>query len=126
MNEPFRNGEQSVLSEVLRQTAYRRSEEGWFAPQVFTRASEFLETTGSEMPFFLTVDCYDPHAPWDPPDRYVGMYDEGYEGPEPFAPVDGATDYLSGRQIRRMRALYSGEVTMTDRWLGRFLDKMEG
>ena len=53
------------------------------------------------------------------------MYDEGYEGPEPFAPVDGATDYLTGRQIQRMEALYSGEVTMTDRWLGRFLDKME-
>jgi arylsulfatase A-like enzyme len=53
------------------------------------------------------------------------MYDEGYDAPEPFAPVDGGSEYLSGRQIQRMRALYSGEVTMTDRWLGRFLDKME-
>src|ERR687883_1730113 len=106
-------------------TAYRRSEEDWFAPQVFTRASEFLGATTSERPFFLTVDCYDPHAPWDPPDKYVDMYDEGYDGPEPFAPVDGGSEYLSGRQIRRMRALYSGEVTMTDRWLGRFLDRME-
>ncbi|HEX6709186.1 MAG TPA: sulfatase [Rubrobacter sp.] len=106
-------------------TAYRRSEEDWFAPQVFTRASEFLETTGSGSPFFLTVDCYDPHAPWDPPEQYVNMYDEGYEGPEPFAPVDGPDDYLSERQIQRMAALYSGEVTMMDRWLGHFLDKMD-
>src|SRR5215218_814723 len=106
-------------------TAYRRSEEDWFAPQVFTRASEFLETTRSDRPFFLTVDCYDPHAPWDPPERYADMYDGGYDGPEPFAPVDGSSYYLSGRQIRRMSALYSGEVTMMDRWLGRFLDKME-
>jgi arylsulfatase A-like enzyme len=106
-------------------TAYRRSEEDWFAPQVFTRASEFLETTRSDRPFFLTVDCYDPHAPWDPPERYANMYDDGYEGPEPFAPVDGSSDYLNERQIRRMSALYSGEVTMMDRWLGRFLDKME-
>jgi len=107
-------------------TAYRESEEDWFAPQVFTRASEFLESTRrTDRPFFLTVDCYDPHAPWDPPEEYVTMYDGDYVGPEPFAPVDGGADYLNGRQIRRMRSLYSGEVTMMDRWLGHFLDKME-
>jgi arylsulfatase A-like enzyme len=119
-------GSRTYFQRYFANTAHRKSEEDWFAPQVFTRASEYLEAATSERPIFLTVDCYDPHPPWDPPDAYVGMYDEGYEGPEPFAPVDGNTDYLSGRQIQRMRALYSGEVTMTDRWLGRFLDKMEG
>ena len=106
-------------------TANRRSEEDWFAPQVFTLASEYLESTRSDRPFFLTVDCYDPHAPWDPPERYANMYGEAYDGPEPFAPIDGGSEYLTERQLGRMGALYSGEVTMTDRWLGRFLDKME-
>jgi arylsulfatase A-like enzyme len=106
-------------------TANRRSEEDWFAPQVFTLASEYLESTRSDRPFFLTVDCYDPHAPWDPPERYANMYGDAYDGPEPFAPIDGGSDYLTERQLGRMGALYSGEVTMTDRWLGRFLDKME-
>ncbi|MDQ3864743.1 MAG: sulfatase-like hydrolase/transferase, partial [Actinomycetota bacterium] len=92
---------------------------------VFTRASEFLNSTRPERPFFLAVDCYDPHAPWDPPEGYVNIYDGDYDGREPFAPVDGSSAYLSERQIRRMSALYSGEVTMMDRWLGRFLDKME-
>jgi arylsulfatase A-like enzyme len=31
---------------------------------------------------------------------------------------------LTERQLKRMHALYSGEVTMMDRWLGNFLDKM--
>jgi arylsulfatase A-like enzyme len=118
-------GSRLYFQRYFANTAYRESEEDWFAPQVFTRASEFLETTRSDGPFFLTVDCYDPHAPWDPPEEYVDMYDDGYDGPEPFSPVDGGGDYLSGRQLRRMRSLYSGEVTMMDRWLGRFLDKME-
>ncbi|HET7269667.1 MAG TPA: sulfatase [Rubrobacter sp.] len=119
------SGGSLYFQQYFANTAYRRSEEDWFAPQVFTRASEFLETTRSGSPFFLTVDCYDPHAPWDPPEQYANMYDEGYEGPEPFAPVDGPSDYLDGPQIQRMAALYSGEVTMMDRWLGHFLDKME-
>jgi arylsulfatase A-like enzyme len=117
-------GSRLYFQRYFANTAYRKSEEDWFAPQVFTRASEFLETTRLDRPFVLTVDCYDPHAPWDPPEEYVDMYDSGYDGPEPFSPVDVVTDYLSGRQIQRMRALYSGEVTMMDRWLGRFLDKM--
>jgi arylsulfatase A-like enzyme len=32
---------------------------------------------------------------------------------------------MTEAQLERMHALYSGEVTMMDRWLGRFLDKMD-
>jgi arylsulfatase A-like enzyme len=37
----------------------------------------------------------------------------------------GPSDWLTERQLERMHALYSGEVTMVDRWLGNFLDKMD-
>ena len=76
-------------------------------------------------PFFLTVDAYDPHAPWDPPEEYTHLYSDGYEGQEPFAPVYGPSDYLTEEQLKRMNVLYSAETTMMDRWLGHFLDKME-
>jgi arylsulfatase A-like enzyme len=104
---------------------HRQTEEDWFAPQVFTRASEVLETVSEGGPFFLTVDAYDPHAPWDPPEEYANLYSDGYEGQEPFAPVYGPSDYLTEEQLKRMNALYSAETTMMDRWLGHFLDKME-
>ena len=104
----------------------RRREEDYFAPQVFTRASEYLGYTREiEGPFFMTVDCYDPHAPYDPPEKYVGLYSDGFDGPEPMEPVYGPADNFTDAQIDRMRALYAGEVTMMDRWLGRFLDRME-
>ncbi|MBA3953380.1 MAG: sulfatase-like hydrolase/transferase, partial [Rubrobacter sp.] len=40
-------------------------------------------------------------------------------------PVYGPADAFTDAQLERMRALYAGEVTMVDRWLGRFLDRME-
>jgi arylsulfatase A-like enzyme len=40
-------------------------------------------------------------------------------------PNYGASDWIDDEELERMKALYSGEVTMVDRWLGRFLDKME-
>jgi arylsulfatase A-like enzyme len=118
-------GGRGYFQQYFANTSYRRSEEDWFSPQVFTRASEVLEVLSGGGPFFLTVDCYDPHAPWDPPEEYVNMYDDDYDGPEPIAPADGSIEGFTERHLERMGALYSGEVTMTDRWLGRFLDKME-
>jgi arylsulfatase A-like enzyme len=107
-------------------TAGRKSEEDWFAPQVFLQASNLLEEMGrGEQPFFFVVDCFDPHEPWDPPENYISLYDDGYSGPEPLVPIYGSSDYLTERQLKRMRARYAGEVTMMDRWLGRLLEKIE-
>jgi arylsulfatase A-like enzyme len=72
------------------------------------------------------VDSYDPHEPWDPPEEYLRMYDdEPYDLKEPFSVIYGPSDYLTDRELERMRARYSAELTMTDRWLGRFMAKME-
>jgi arylsulfatase A-like enzyme len=115
------------MKQYFSNVAARQSEEDWFAPQVFTRASEFLEfAKEGDKPFFLTVDSYDPHEPWDPPEEYVRLYDDGpYDLKEPFSVIYGPSDYLAERELQRMRARYSAEVTMADRWLGRFMDKME-
>jgi len=124
-NAASATGGEEYFAQYFANVADRRGEEDWFAPRVFNRASEFLESAKDMGPFFLTVDVYDPHAPWDPPEKYTNMYSEGADGPEPFAPVYGPSDYLTERQIDRMNALYSGELTLMDRWLGHFMDKME-
>ncbi len=123
-NVPAMTGQ---MEQYFSNVAGRRSEEDWFAPRVFTRASEFLEFASEEdEPFFLTVDSYDPHEPWDPPEEYVRMYDDQpYDLKEPFSVIYGPSDYLTDRELERMRARYSAEVTMADRWLGRFMDKMD-
>jgi arylsulfatase A-like enzyme len=118
-------GSNVYFQQYFANTSYRKTEEDWFAPQVFGRASELLEAAKEGQPFFLVADSYDPHPPWDPPEEYVSLYDEGYEGQEPFTPLSGPSDYLTDRQLQRMKALYAAEITMTDRWLGRFMDKME-
>ena len=102
----------------------RKSEEDWFAPKVFINASEALENARRAQPFFLVADCYDPHEPWDPPEEYKRLYDpDGYEGKEPLNDKYGPDNYLTEKQLLRMRTLYSAEITMADRWLGKFLEK---
>jgi len=117
------NGMKAKVRQYLANTRYRKSEDDWFAPQVFNRAGDYLEIAGEAQPFFLVVDCFDPHEPWDPPQKYVDLYSDSYSGPEPIVPNYTSSDYLKESELERMRALYAGEVTMVDHWLGNFLDK---
>jgi arylsulfatase A-like enzyme len=74
----------------------------------------------------MVVDCFDPHEPWTPPRRYLDMYgDPDYDGHE-IADVGytRASNYLSKPQIRRLQTTYKASVTMTDRWLGAFLEAL--
>ncbi|MGI8860767.1 MAG: sulfatase [Rubrobacteraceae bacterium] len=117
---------QDIARQYLANATGRRSkEEDWYSPQVFSKATEYLEGAArGGQPFFLMVDNYDPHEPWDPPEEYVSLYDEGYEGPEPMTGPNGDVGWMTERQIKRQRALYAAELTLADRWLGRFTDKM--
>ena len=117
-------GEGKKARQYLANVKGRKSEEEWFAPRVFLGAMDLLEEARRSEPFFLVADCYDPHEPWDPPQKYVDLYGADYHGKEPLNDNYGKDDYLTDRQLLRMRALYAGEITMADRWLGDFLEKV--
>lgn len=112
-----------IVRQHFANTRGRVSEEDWFAPQVFINAMDFLEAAaGSGNPFFLLVDVYDPHEPWDPPEKYVRLYDD-QDGPRLMSSKSGRSLWLGERKLKRMQALYSAEVTMMDHWLGNFMQK---
>jgi arylsulfatase A-like enzyme len=71
------------------------------------------------------VDGFDPHEPWDPPQEYVERYDPGYKGEKLFYPHYTSSDHYSEAELRHMRALYAGEVTFVDRWVGHLLDRID-
>jgi arylsulfatase A-like enzyme len=117
-------GEGEKARQYLANVQGRDGEEDYFAPRVFSDATTALEdAVGENRPFFLVADCYDPHEPWDPPHEYADLYDPGYTGKEPLHDNYGKDDYLTDRQLLRMRATYAGEITMMDRWLGKFLQR---
>ncbi len=101
----------------------RRSEEDWQAPRVFRAAARWLEDNRDNGPFFLWVDSFDPHEPWDPAPGYADAYFRSagvrdYIFPQNFAGISDA-------EKARTRALYHGEVTLVDRWLGYLLERLE-
>ena len=111
----------SVQQYLANQTG-RVKEEDYQTPQLFNEAINWLEENRKASRFFLLLDAFDPHEPWDPPQEYVDMYDPGYSGPGMIAPLYSPVNYLPERELKQMRARYAAEVTFVDKWLGVFLD----
>jgi arylsulfatase A-like enzyme len=102
-----------------------RSEEDRMVARTMTEAERWLERHHDER-FFLYVDTWDPHEPWDAPDYYTASYREGYGG-EQIYPCYGKWDEagLSRDDVDLGHATYCGEVTMVDFWIGRLLAKLD-
>ncbi|NOZ20528.1 MAG: sulfatase-like hydrolase/transferase [Planctomycetes bacterium] len=111
-----------ILVQYLLNMQDRKTEDDWTSAQVFRKAIQFVEDNKASTPFFLWVDSFDPHEPWDPPTRFADQYDPDWD--EPWEPIHGwgnADDKLKARA----RALYYGECTFVDLWVGRLLDKLD-
>ena len=100
-------------------------EEDRFPPRTAGMAVEWLEENYRFEPFFLWVDFFDPHEPWDPPEYMVRRYDPDYTGAPMIHPNYGLASDLSPEELRNLRAHYCAEVELTDRWIGRVLQKID-
>jgi arylsulfatase A-like enzyme len=110
--------------QYLLNQAGRHAEEDYLVAKVMRTAAAWLEDNVDGPPFCLWVDCFDPHEPWDPPRAYADLYDPEFEGPEPVFALHQRWNELSPDRQRRAKALYAGEVSLVDRWIGFLLHRV--
>lgn len=109
---------------------YFRSEEEFPGPRTMAAAERWLnhDARFAER-FFLFVDEFDPHEPFDTPEPYASLYDDSWQGPHLIWPpyVAGALrrGVLSERQAHQVRASYGAKLTMIDAWFGRVLRALD-
>ncbi len=102
-----------------------RSESDRLVARTMTAAENWLERHYKE-PFFLYVDSWDPHEPWDAPEYYTALYKPDYDGRQLYPSYGKWRDAgLTEDDVATAHATYCGEVTMVDRWVGRLLDKLD-
>lgn len=98
--------------------------EAYCAPKTFKEAADWLQLHYKEQ-FFLYIDTWDPHEPWDPPEYYVKPYYPDYKG-EVIPPNywDYQEDGYSERDMEIAHAAYMGEISMVDHWFGYFMERL--
>ena len=132
----FMNAGQDTLWSLIPEPGYHhealdirdawRSEADRNAPKTFMAAIQWLERHYKE-DFFLLVDTWDPHEPWDAPSYYTELYLPDYDG-EIVLPLYGNWHDMPGyeeSQLRKGHATYRGEITMVDTWVGFLLKSVE-
>jgi arylsulfatase A-like enzyme len=115
-----------MLSSYARNNRNRRRLEDWNAARLFSTASEFVADNQNRDNFFLWVDCFDPHEPWDVPPEFAKMYvdDPNYDGSiDPRAFCGGGQ--ITPEAGKRLAAWYAGKVSWVDHCFGEMLDKLE-
>lgn len=105
------------------------------------------EAASGGTPFCYWVSFNSPHAPHDPPQRFLDMYKDReipaparHEG-EPFDKSEARYEWQSGlekffamtstlykwtdEQIKERRAHYYATITLVDHWIGRIIDTLK-
>ena len=104
---------------------YATREDETFCARTAATTVRWLEENHRASPFFLWVDFFDPHEPWDAPEYMVAKYDPDYDG-EPMLHCNygPASDYTAA-ELQNLWAHYAAEAEIVDRHLGRVLQKVD-
>ncbi|MHC4250268.1 MAG: sulfatase-like hydrolase/transferase [Planctomycetota bacterium] len=102
-------------------------DEDYSTPQCFIQAMDFLKNNHNQDDWHLHLEVFDPHEPFDAPQKYRDMYGDDYEGPffnwPNYSKLDPELD--DEGVVTHIRRRYAAALTMADAWLGRMLDVMD-
>jgi arylsulfatase A-like enzyme len=109
---------------------YFRGEEDFPGPRTMAAAARWLDdNAAAHERFFLFIDEFDPHEPFDTPEPWASKYDPEWRGPHliwpPYIAGARAAGALSEREARQLRACYGAKLSMIDAWVGRVLDALD-
>lgn len=90
-------------------------------PRCFASAFEFLDHNRNADPWFLMLECFDPHEPFQAPKRFKEAYRTSWQGGVLDWPhYEKVTD--NAEEIAEIRANYAALVAACDHYFGQLLD----
>lgn len=95
--------------------------------QTIDAALEFLhQNHAAPNPWFLQVECFDPHEPFFAPPEIRALISPDYDGPVSDWPPYGHVDEKNARAlVPQFKKEYAALLTLCDRSLGRILDAFD-
>lgn len=123
--KPYKISNVKGLRPYLLNKTRRVYERDWMCAKTLSTASDWLERNVSRDKFLLWIDMWDPHEPFDAPQHDLNRYqDPSYSGDAVIYPRYGRHNCLSPEEINDIRARYAAKITLVDRWIGIFLDRL--
>ena len=113
---------------------YRHRESQYPTARVIRSGINLVDDLKKKRPFFLGVDCFDPHEPLDAPQAFqlAAGKPKGIEvtkGITPIQPFETPYSWAvkvdaDDETVQRVRELYAAEINFLDVWIGRLMNEM--
>lgn len=114
----------AIMRQYMMNTQDRHSEEDYFCAQSLRAGMDWLERNKYGERFMLLIDTFDPHEPWDAPERFQNMYHDNYPCKRFLFGYGVRNKDIRPEDLPAIRGLYAAEVTFVDLWIGKFLDRV--
>ena len=107
-----------------------REELDFPGPKTMQATADWLTANGdAHDSFFLFVDEFDPHEPFDTPAPWANKYDPDWQDDlliwPPYAVYAVKSGVITAREGQHIRANYGAKLSMIDHWFGKVLDAMD-
>lgn len=102
----------------------RGGEEDYSSVQCINAGMKFIEKNHKADSWFLQIECFDPHEPFDVPQRFLDEYADDYGGEYFDWPrYSHVTEHED--QKRHLIKRYAALISMCDCYLGKVLDQFD-
>ena len=103
---------------------FYRTEENYPSAITIDKAAKWLCENHARDNFLLWIEPFDPHEPFEVPQKYLDRVEDDYEGPLYLWPEYAKTDG-DKEKLCHIRRRYMALLLMTDEHLGNVLDSMD-
>ncbi len=100
------------------------SEEKYPTPMCFQNAIDWIKENKDADNYFLQVEAFSPHEPFESPKEYLEAYGDDYKGPF-FTSSSYSKVTEPPEAIEHLRKRYAASLTMVDKWFGKFIDTIK-
>ena len=125
-NSPGRKGEafKKFLNQYLANRKRWKQYGDSIVEQTAKNGIRWLKENHDQGPFYLHIEAFDPHEPWDPPAHFLEKYLKDPTRHSWLEPPYGDVK-VSDEGVKRFRANYAGEASNVDYWYGQVLQTVK-
>jgi len=115
-----------TMVRYMRNTQWWKGVEDRFVSRTMNTAVDWLKENADDGEFYLYLDTFDPHEPWDAPEEFNAKYvDPNYRGEEITYPNYCPASCYEEDEVKFMAARYAAEADLVDKQVGKVLNAIE-
>lgn len=94
-------------------------------PRTFQSACDWVINNRDADNYFMMVEAFDPHEPFDCVEEYAQLYHDDYDGPSFDWPSYELLQDETEAAMEHLRKRYAGTLTQMDQWFGKFIKTLK-